>query len=126
MTPINHSFTGPEIAKQVVGPMMGPMRSKTVSVKKCPTTCFVQIEAANSKWVITDSSSELKIFNALRGICSPAYISVDGVRYLGLSLIEQKFYLGEKPNVESLLSHQGSIRPSSPPTENTVAQVRNF
>lgn len=27
MTPINHSFTGPEIAKQVVGPMMGPMRS---------------------------------------------------------------------------------------------------
>ena len=33
---------------------------------------------------------------------------------------------GEKPNVESLLSHQGSTRPSSPPTENTVAQVRSF
>ena len=53
-----------------------------VSVKKCPTSCFVQIEAANSKWVITDSSSKLKIFNALSGICSPAYISVDGGRYL--------------------------------------------
>ena len=84
MTPINHSFTGPEIAKQVVGPMMGPMRSKTVSVKKCPTSCFVQIEAANSKWVITDSSSKLKIFNALSGICSPAYISVDGGRCLSI------------------------------------------
>jgi len=81
MTPINHSFTGPEIAKQ--------------------------IEAANSKWVITDSSSKLKIFNALSGICSPVYISVDG----------------EKPNVESLLYHQGSTRPFSPPTENTVAQL---
>ena len=56
----------------------------TVSVKKCPTSCFVQIEAANSKWVITDSSSKLKIFNALSGICSPAYISVDGVRYLSI------------------------------------------
>ena len=96
MTPINHSFTGPEIAKQVVGPMMGPMRSKTVSVKKCPTSCFVQIEAASSKWVITDSSSKLKIFNALSGICSPAYISVDGGRYLSIVVHWTKFLLRRK------------------------------
>ena len=68
LTPINHSFTGQEIAKQV---------------NLVPILLFyIQVEAASSKWVVTDTSSKRRIFEALGESCTPAFISADGEKHL--------------------------------------------
>ena len=68
LTPINHSFTGQEIAKQVnLAPML---------------LFYIQVEAASSKWVVTDTSSKRRIFEALGENCTPAFISTNGEKHL--------------------------------------------
>ena len=76
LTPINHSFTGQEIAKQVnLLPML---------------LFYIQVEAASSKWVVTDTSSKRRIFEALGESCTPAFISADGEKHLSIFLIQER------------------------------------
>ena len=47
----------------------------------------IQVEAASSKWVVTDSSGKEKLEGALSPTCNPAFVSSDGeARYSNSSL----------------------------------------
>ena len=142
LTPINHSFTGQEIAKQVnLLPM--PLFYIQVEVYKAPRLVFILIlYLSNSTTANTGTAMLSRLKRQVASGLSPTpppreeSLKLSGKIVLQLSYLQMVRNIcppskynpdpGKEPNLNSLLSHPGSTRPPSPPTEHIVAQVDAF